>query len=70
MVGTLDEVRFVRVYAKLYFHYHFLPIHEGDEDVSGFCSQFILHFDDLQYFRVMQVDSLDLVVQGDNLLLF
>ena len=70
MVGTLDEVGFIRVYAELDFNDHFLPIHESNEDVPGFRSQFIFHFDYLQYFRVVEVDPLDLVVQGDDFIFF
>ena len=70
IVGTLDKVGFISIYAELNFHHHPLPVHQIDENVLGFSVQFVFHFHDPEYLRIEEVNPFDFVVKGDDFALF
>ena len=67
VVGALDEGGLFGVDAQLDFHYHCVPVQQVHQDVPGFRSQLVLHFHDLQYLWVVQVDPFYFIVECDDL---
>ena len=69
VIGALDEVGFVRVYAKLDLDHDSLPVQKVYEDIPGFCFELIFDFHNFRESRILEVDLLDFIVESNNFFL-